>query len=133
MSDSAIKKFNYSFTAVYIVIFIGFIIFQESPSALSGDRDVWKPVVEALFLTIIGAMFSIVGIVNSIAIWTRTADQYMKLLHSMAIGSWGKRSLRFCSNRYWLWQGRVILILFFFMGLAFFYVGLLRLQNILFN
>ena len=133
MSDSAIKKFNYSFTAVYLVVIIAFIIFQESPSMLSGDGEVWKPIVEALFLTIIGAMFSILGVVNSIAIWTRTADQYVNLLHSIAIGSWAKRSLRFRSNRYWLWQGRIILILFFFMGLAFFYVGLLKLQNLLFD
>lgn len=131
MSDQTVKRFNYSITAVWFVLLAGFIFFSESNSFLPDNRENLSAIFEALFLAVFGLLLLLISIVNSIAIWTRTADQYMSLLHSMAIGSWGKRSLRICSNRYWLWQGRIILLFCFLLGLAFSYAGFANLMRFL--
>ncbi|MCC6606734.1 MAG: hypothetical protein IT327_26230 [Anaerolineae bacterium] len=131
MRDQTVKKFNYSIQAVWFILLAVFFVFSESISFRSVDRENSKSIIEALFLTIFGLLLLIMGIVNSIAAWTRTADQYMSLLYFLAIGSWGKRTLGFCSNRYWLWQGRIILLFCFLLGLAFSYAGFANLMRFL--
>lgn len=134
MSDQTVKRFNYSVTSVWFILLAVFIIFSESSDFRSVDRENSKSIIEALFLPIFGLVFLMMSLVNSVAAWTRTADQYMSLLDTMTIGSWGKRSIRIfriCSGRCWLWQTRIILLFCFLLGLAFSYAGSANLMRFL--
>lgn len=124
MGDKTVKKINYRVGVIGFFLFVGLFVPEEILPTLLGVRVTWLPTIDGLFLASLGLAAIVFGIVNSIASWTRTAEEYMQLLSLMIFPSWGKRALIIRSDRYWLWQARLTQPLTILIGLAFFFSGL---------
>jgi hypothetical protein len=124
LSDKTVKKINYRVGVVGFLLFVGLFVSEDMLPTLLGGRVTWLPAIDGLFLASIGLAAVVLGIVNSIASWTRTAEEYTQLLSLMIFPSWGKRALFTRSDRYWLWQARLTQPLTILIGLAFFFSGL---------
>lgn len=127
MSDKTFKKIIYGISAFYIVLFVAFLISDLvlRPSAeRSGSGGLFQAIGEQLFITLVGLVFLISGISNSVVSWTRTADEYMALQSSMWFGRKRKRRFLMVSNRFALWLNRLLSPVFAVAGLAAFSIGL---------
>ncbi|MCB8926554.1 MAG: hypothetical protein H6652_13115 [Ardenticatenaceae bacterium] len=127
MSDKTFKKIIYGISAFYIVLFVTFVVSDlalRPSSDSSGSRWLFQVIGEQLFITLVGLVFLIYGISNSIVSWTRTADEFMALQSTMWFGRMRKRRFLIVSNRYVLWMNRLISPIFAVAGLVAFSVGL---------
>lgn len=134
MSDKTFKQLTYGIMMIYILFFVAFIIYDialrpstEVPVSSPGGGWVLQPIVDSLFISLVGLTFLIYGIANAIVVWTRTADEYAALLSKMSIGRIGKRWISMSSSPYWLWQNRLLTPIMVVMGLFVFCVGMYSL------
>lgn len=134
MSDKTFKQITYGIVGAYILFFVVFIIYDIAfrPSTevpISPQRGGWvlQPIMDSLFISFGGLTFLLLGFANAIVAWTRTADEYVELLSEMSIGGMGKRWFSMFSNRYLLWQNRLITPIMALMGLFAFCVGMYSL------
>jgi hypothetical protein len=134
MSDRTFKQLTYVIGAVYLILFLVFIIYDlairpstEVPVVPSGGGWVLQPIIDSLFISFAGLTFVILGVATTVVAWTRTADEYVKLLTSTVIGGLGKSWFSVLPNRFWLWQGRLITPLLCLMGITFLGAGIYSL------
>ncbi len=134
MSDRTFKQISNGANAIYFVLFIVFIIYNvsfrpptEVPITPPNSGWVLQPIVDSFFIALAGLIFLFLGIVNTIVVWTRTADEYVQLLASLSISRWSKRWFSILPNKYWLWQNRIISPLMVLMGLLVFLAGMYSL------
>jgi hypothetical protein len=134
MSDRTFKRLNYAIVAAYFVFFFSFMVYDlairpetEVPISPPGGGWVLQPIVDSLFISFAGLMFVILGVANTLVAWTRTADEYVELLTSTAIGGLGRWWFSTLPNKFWLWQGRFITPLFCSIGVIALGAGLYSL------
>jgi len=127
ISGKAVKKTSWTASGIWLVVFLSFMVFELAVKPyISQPAQVWAEPFAMGFVFLVGGLIAfVIGTVVTIASWTMTADEHHDMLIKSSLS--GKSSARLflgiLPKSYWLWQNRILTLLFTPFGLLLATVG----------